>query len=119
MRYLTGGQPTSRADVATALDHALGHRWLVFERTTAELVGWFSSRISAVAERELGYRLRREMWGRGFATEGCRALVRLAFVDLDADRVWAQTMRSTSRHARSWNGADCSSSGRSTRCGRR
>jgi RimJ/RimL family protein N-acetyltransferase len=43
-------------------------------------------------ERELGYRLRRACWGRGLATEGARALIDLAFGELDASRVWAQTM---------------------------
>ena len=36
---------------------------------------------------EPGYRLRREAWGHGPATEGARAPVRLAFDDLGAHRV--------------------------------
>jgi RimJ/RimL family protein N-acetyltransferase len=43
-------------------------------------------------ERELGYRLRREWWGQGLATEGSLALIQLAFTELGARRVWAQTM---------------------------
>jgi RimJ/RimL family protein N-acetyltransferase len=43
--------------------------------------GWFHLRPSVVDDRtlELGYRLRRETWGKGFATEGSRALLRHAF----------------------------------------
>ena len=40
----------------------------------------------------LGYRLRRSAWGRGYATEGARALVRRAFLELGADEVVATTM---------------------------
>jgi RimJ/RimL family protein N-acetyltransferase len=42
-------------------------------------------------EVELGYRLRRAAWGQGYATEVSRALVRLAFTRLGAQRVVAST----------------------------
>ncbi len=91
MRHLTG-RPSSRADVEATVARARGHRWVAFERVTGDFVGWFSLRPSGDGERELGYRLRRATWGRGLATEGCRALLRIAFVELGVDRVWAQTM---------------------------
>jgi RimJ/RimL family protein N-acetyltransferase len=40
----------------------------------------------------LGYRLRRSAWGEGYATEGARALVRLAFTGLGVREVVATTM---------------------------
>ena len=43
-------------------------------------------------EPELGYRLLRSAWGRGYATEGARALVHRAFTTLGARRVVGQTM---------------------------
>ena len=43
-------------------------------------------------EPELGYRLRAASWGLGYATEGSRALVDLAFRELGAERVFAETM---------------------------
>ncbi len=41
---------------------------------------------------ELGYRLLPAAWGRGYATEGARALVRHAFTVAGADRLVATTM---------------------------
>ena len=41
---------------------------------------------------EVGYELAPEFWGRGLATEGSRALVDLAFTELGAGRVHAETM---------------------------
>ena len=41
---------------------------------------------------ELGYRLKASAWGRGYATEGARALVRKGFDELGVRRVWAETM---------------------------
>lgn len=40
----------------------------------------------------MGYRLVRSLWGRGYATEGSRALVDKAFTDLGVERVVATTM---------------------------
>jgi RimJ/RimL family protein N-acetyltransferase len=92
MRYINGGTPTPRDEARRILERSIGHRWLAFEHGAGEFAGWFGLRPSAGRDRELGYRLRRECWGRGLATEGARALVDLAFTKLDATRVWAQTM---------------------------
>ena len=43
-------------------------------------------------EPELGYRLRRSAWGKGYATEGSRALIRKGFTELGVRRVVAETM---------------------------
>ncbi|MFD8020393.1 GNAT family N-acetyltransferase [Streptomyces lavendulae] len=43
-------------------------------------------------EAELGYRLRQAAWGRGYATEGSRALLEKAFTELAVRTVWAATM---------------------------
>ena len=40
----------------------------------------------------MGYRLRGSAWGRGYATEGSRALIRKDFTELGARRVLAETM---------------------------
>src|SRR5947209_20105481 len=39
----------------------------------------------------LGYRLRRAVWGQGYATEGARALIRKGFTELGVQRVFATT----------------------------
>ena len=49
---------------------------------------------------ELGYRLRRQHWSQGFATEGSRLLIDLAFTELDAERVCANTMTVNERSRR-------------------
>ena len=41
---------------------------------------------------ELGYRLRRAAWGKGYATEGSRALIHKGFAELGVARVYARTM---------------------------
>ena len=63
------------------------------ERETGDFIGWFLLRPStdyryaaAVGwtkpeEIEIGYRFKKQFWGRGLATEGGKALVELAFDD--------------------------------------
>jgi len=43
-------------------------------------------------EAELGYRLKRSAWGKGYATEGSRALIQKGFAELGVSRVFAETM---------------------------
>ena len=69
--------------------------WAAIERSSGEFVGWFHFRPEsddAPDHIELGYRLRRSAWGKGYATEGSRALIEKGFVELGVERVFAATM---------------------------
>jgi len=60
-----------------------------------ELAGWFHLRQHddrPLGEVELGYRLRRATWGRGYATEGSRALLHRGFEELGVHTVFAETL---------------------------
>jgi RimJ/RimL family protein N-acetyltransferase len=97
MRFITGGEPSSRARVTERIQQSLGHRWVAFERSTGAFIGWFGLVPTGDGERELGYRLRHVAWGRGYATEASTALIALAFSEPSARRVWAQTMTVNTR----------------------
>ena len=102
--FVTGGVPTARAEVeGEVLPAFLGYYerypgfgfWAVIEKATGDFVGWFHFRPGADApegEVELGYRLRTPAWGKGYATEGSRALVDKGFSELGVQRVVAYTM---------------------------
>lgn len=104
MHFVTGGRPTPRDEIEhevlpAFLDHydrLAGYGfWAAVEKSTGRFVGWFHLRPAEGApsgEVELGYRLRRRAWGKGYATEGSRALVDKAFAELGAERVVAFTM---------------------------
>lgn len=105
MRFLTGGEPTSREEVRSRIlpilfDYyerfeGLGF-WAAEEKSTGQFLGWFHFRPRKNAPRdgeiELGYRLRRPAWGKGYATEGSRALIRKGFTESEVERVVAETM---------------------------
>ncbi len=105
MRFINGGRPTPLDQIAdSVLPHFLRYAeegrgygfWAVEERSSGAFLGWFHLRPDPhdgdAAEPELGYRLRRDAWGHGYATEGARALVAKAFEELGAQRVWASAM---------------------------
>ncbi len=68
--------------------------WAAERKPTREFVGWFQLRPEAGADGddEIGYRLRRAVWGQGLATEGVRALVAKAFAEPATSRVVAVTL---------------------------
>ncbi|MFG2919199.1 GNAT family N-acetyltransferase [Kitasatospora sp. NPDC048298] len=104
MRFLTGGKPSAREwlegkVLPLFLEHYRRYGdlgwWAAEDRTDGAFLGWFEFRPTREGERgevELGYRLRRAAWGRGYATEGARALVRRGFAELGVERVVAYTM---------------------------
>ncbi len=102
-RYIDNGAAVDRDDLREMLDWWLGYYerfdgygfWAAIEKASGRFIGWCHLRPGEGAgplEPELGYRLRRDAWGRGYATEGSLALIRKAFVDLGAERVNAETM---------------------------
>jgi RimJ/RimL family protein N-acetyltransferase len=104
MRYINGGRPTPRDEIREvylpswiAYYEAVDRYgfWAAIEKRTGRFLGWFHLRPregDPDDEPELGYRLVASAWGRGYATEGSRALIRKAFEGLGARRVYATTM---------------------------
>jgi len=68
--------------------------------STAAMVDWPDAPPGEASVAELGYRLRASTWGRGYATEGARALVRRAFTELAVTRIVATTMAVNTRSRR-------------------
>ncbi|MDQ5824880.1 MAG: GNAT family N-acetyltransferase [Chloroflexota bacterium] len=101
MRYVNGGNPTPlevvrNEDLPWFIEYGQRHEgygfWAAIEKSTGEFVGWFLLRPPSDGspdEPELGYRLRRSAWGKGYATEGSRVLVRSAFARSGVPRVVA------------------------------
>ncbi len=104
MRYLTGGRPTPREvlrDEIIPFHLAVYRRldrlgtWAAESSATGEFLGWFHFRPGPgtdLSNIDLGYRLRRSAWNKGYATEGSRALIDMGFTELGAERVFGHTM---------------------------
>ncbi|MFC4007288.1 GNAT family N-acetyltransferase [Nonomuraea purpurea] len=97
MRYLNGGKPTPRTTIVEeTLPRLIASDFFAtIEKSSGTFLGWFHLRAPKDApadEPELGYRLHKAAWGKGYASEGSRALIDKAFLELGARRVFAQTM---------------------------
>ncbi|MGC4938899.1 GNAT family N-acetyltransferase [Kribbella sp. DT2] len=104
MRYL-GGRARPRGEVEAAhrrrmedarRNPGLGF-WVGFDDDG--FVGWWILRPpygpdqpKVEGEAELGYRLLRDRWGRGYASEGSRELLRYGFGEVGLERIFAQTL---------------------------
>jgi RimJ/RimL family protein N-acetyltransferase len=100
-RFTSGGKPTPRDLIQDeTLPRFLGYYerfdgygcWAAIERASGDFIGWFALRPpddTKPWEVELGYRLRRSAWGKGYGTEVSRALVRKGFTELGAQQVIA------------------------------
>ncbi|MGI0485755.1 GNAT family N-acetyltransferase [Pantanalinema rosaneae CENA516] len=77
--------------------------WAAVEKSSQTFIGWFIFRPAVHAayfdpaladpnDIELGYRLRKSAWGKGYATEGAKALIFKGFSELGAQRIVAPAL---------------------------
>jgi RimJ/RimL family protein N-acetyltransferase len=63
-------------------------RWAGIDKTTGKVIGFAGLKyLDDVGEVDLGYRLFKEYWGRGLATEASRAVVAYGFDKLQPKRI--------------------------------
>lgn len=111
MRYLNDGvglswQESDELSLGIARhwrEHGFG-LWAAVERTSGDTLGfvgvcrplWFAALLPAV---EVGWRLRRDAWGSGYATEGARVALRASFETLGLTEVIALVHPDNARSA--------------------
>jgi RimJ/RimL family protein N-acetyltransferase len=94
-----GGRWTRAAALRYATRHAAAwetdgvDKWIAYDRASGELVGrgGLSRKDDQPELLEVGWTVRADLWGRGYATEIGRAGLALAFDELGADEVVAFT----------------------------
>jgi RimJ/RimL family protein N-acetyltransferase len=109
MRYFGRGETKTRAEAAEQLEafrrhwdeHGFG-LWCAAEREADECVGFVGLAVpdflpEVMPAVEIGWRLARSSWGRGYATEGARATVDHAFGPLGLDRIVSIAQPSNAR----------------------
>jgi len=95
MSYIGDGQPLTRDLAWRKLALVLGHwslrgygLWAAVERSSGAFAGCIGFwRPEGWPGFELGWTLRRSFWGRGYATEGARAALPVAFTKLKQPEV--------------------------------
>lgn len=96
MRFIGDGSTGTRADAQAAIERVLRRYdehpgtgvWHASRRDDGRFVGWVSLKHAGDApDVEVGYRLMRDAWGQGFATELARAMLRRGFGELGLPRI--------------------------------
>ena len=101
-RYINGGKPTPKDYIfERVMPRILNYYtntsqlgiWATLDKKDLAFMGWFHFRRYQPdpTEIELGYRFKRQYWGRGLATEGSKALIQKGFEELDLDVIVAIT----------------------------
>jgi RimJ/RimL family protein N-acetyltransferase len=101
MRFLTG-QPTPPDEVEKVIlpailqvydEHPGLGTFAAEQKSDGAFVGWFGLQPTGEPKTvDVGYRLNRVAWGKGYATEGTKALIDKAFAELGMEKVVADTM---------------------------
>ncbi|MFZ5920728.1 MAG: GNAT family N-acetyltransferase [Chloroflexota bacterium] len=77
--------------VQRQVEHWQAHRygwWAVIPHGQVDLVGWNGLQyLPETSEIEIGYLLGKPYWGKGYATEGARAVLEYAFSTMDLDEI--------------------------------
>jgi len=104
-KYLGNKPVTSKQQCAEAitnirqqyLDLGIG-RWAMIEKNTGNFIGWTGFKFNTEEEcgrvnfLDLGYRLKEEFWGNGFASEGAIASMDWIFENWDHDTIIGMAM---------------------------
>ncbi len=102
-RFIDGGLPPDREDIRTRIvplflayyqKYAAYGYWAAIEKKSGVFLGWFHFRpaYDNASDIELGYRLKRSAWGKGYATELSGALIQQGFANLGIRRVTASAL---------------------------
>jgi len=97
MRYIGSGIPASREQTQASLNSIMGAweqhgfgLWAAVYKEEKKLIGFCGLKyLDCTTEVEVGYRLAKNYWGMGLATEGARASLEYGFNALDLDRIVA------------------------------
>ena len=72
-------------------------RWAVVTKSDNAFIGWaglklFTDEVNGHIDfYELGYRFMKKHWGKGYATEAAKAIVKYGFEELELDEIYGMT----------------------------
>ena len=97
MRYIVDGEPQTKQQATgrfrAVIDHHDKHGFglcAVIEKASSAFLGFCGLQfLDNTLEVEVGYRLAKRFWGKGFATEAAKASLQYGFEELGLDQIVA------------------------------
>lgn len=68
-------------------------RWAVIEKGSSKFVGWCGLKLNEENLIDIGFRFKREDWGKGYATESAKACLKYGFEELNLKLIIARTSK--------------------------
>jgi len=100
MRYVSDGKPRTRIDIEHAIPRVRAYYkehpgfgiWLAERKDTGKFIGWACLKHLDNTEMiEVGYRLMKDAWNHGYATESAKSLIRFGLEERGLSRIVAVT----------------------------
>lgn len=99
IRY-TGDPPfesveTARLFIYNYKDYKLNGygRWAIELKSDGSFIGWSGLKLNEFNDVDLGYRLHKSAWGKGYATEAANACIKYGFEKLGHPRIIARVAK--------------------------
>ncbi len=100
MKYTRAGVPQTREQSEIRLENQLARKsalepfgvWLALKKNDHSLAGWFMLMPDGEEKLELGFMLPRAEWGKGYATEICRELIKSVLSEHPEKKIVAYTV---------------------------
>lgn len=98
MRFLTDGEPRDKKHYDTHFPKLLKYMeenpglglWLAFSKASNEFIGWYILKhLPDNGEVEVGFRIKKKFWNKGYSTEAGKALLKHGFETLGLKKVAA------------------------------
>jgi RimJ/RimL family protein N-acetyltransferase len=98
LRYITDGVPRDRKHQEEGVPRVMKYMeenpglglWVTYLKDTNEFVGWYILKhLPNDGEVEVGFRLKKQFWGKGYSTEAGNALLKHGFETLGLKRIAA------------------------------
>lgn len=76
-----------KAIILGKVQHKLG-KWMAVEKETGKAIGWFVLTFTEDTSLiEIGYRFKKEFWGKGYATEMSKVLLKHGFETCNLEKI--------------------------------
>lgn len=94
MRYI--GPPNTKEQAKASMERSFAQyadntgfgKWMAVEKETNSPIGWYIlTNLDGTEQIEIGYRLKEEFWGKGYATEMSKVILEYGFETLGLDRI--------------------------------
>jgi RimJ/RimL family protein N-acetyltransferase len=98
LRYITDGVPRDRKHQEEGVPRVMKYMeensglglWVTYLKDTNEFVGWYILKhLPNDGEVEVGFRLKKQFWGKGYSTEAGKALLKHGIETLGLKRIAA------------------------------